>query len=648
MKFKTEYFLAIACLLGLAPAWAQEEGGEGESAKTIDLGYFSVSDSRNANTSVSYTVPLTENVDFSTSTSLENGYNREDNRSSRGRNTSLSVDYDPPSPWRLSVAYGNTYSLVHRPWSEEYAEFKTESSSNNVNSSLDYEFSDDLKADLTLGVDESSQRVIIQEGTVPPPSSGRGHNYGGGIDYNLTAATSFSLDYSGSIDSSKIELARTRTFPPRPPKLVLSRKKGNGLSAQLNTNKDLSEKVNLNLSFGVSDNVARDNLVPGLDSDSLNGNAQGDVTYNVSSLLSLTNSVTFGRKLDYYLNKAMYEKQFDEPVYDAEGSNFTDNATVRLTPGEHSEINVGIEYAESENVLYDDNKKLPDPELYPEKARLCATSQSFKVTTDFDLALGEDITFHLAHYLTESRPHKLLFEKQDQTTKVNNLDGSIGFDWTKDLRVDVNTAMNLTLYRYDDPETAKSEDLDDVNIYLSTGFIYDVTRDTTLEIRTDIRKTSREYVHPESPLFDTAKIDRHLSTKARREFGELFKPDVTVDLTYGREFYPRSPESNRRRLVVNVSPGTEINTSDKLKINLRFSYESDESDTVYNPKPEDWELRQSYSGGAGITYVVFKNLSLAFNTNNSHAVTIRDRVRRYKEVPAETFFDFDAGLSYTF
>ncbi len=119
-------------------------------------------------------------------------------------------------------------------------------------------------------------------------------------------------------------------------------------------------------------------------------------------------------------------------------------------------------------------------------------------------------------------------------------------------------------------------------------------------------------------------------------------------MTYGREFYPRSPESNRRRLVVNVSPGTEINTSDKLKINLRFSYESDESDTVYNPKPEDWELRQSYSGGAGITYVVFKNLSLAFNTNNSHAVTIRDRVRRYKEVPAETFFDFDAGLSYTF
>lgn len=648
MRSKVKFLIAIACFVGLAAAWAQEEGGEGESTKTFDLGYSSVSDSRNTDASVSYTVPLTENVDFSTSTSLGNGYNLEDNRYSRGRNTSLSVDYDPPSPWRLNVAYGNTYNLVHRPLSEEYAEFKTESSSNNVNSSLNYEFSDDLKADLTLGVDESSQRVIIQEGTVPPPSSGRGHTYGGGVDYNLTAATSLGLNYSGSIESSKIELARTRTFPPRPPKPALSRRKGNGLSAQLNTNKDLSEKVNLNLSLGASENVGRDNLQPALDSDSLNGNAQGDVTYNVSSLLALTNSVNVGRSLDLYLNKPMYEKQFNEPVYDAERSSFTDNAGVRLTPGEHSEMNVGIEYAESESVLYDEDGKLPDAELYPEKARLCTTSQSYKATSDFDLALGENITFHLAHYLTESHPHKLLFEKQDQTTRINNLDGSIGFDWTEDLRVDVNTAMNVNLYRYDDPETAQSEDLDDLNVYLATGFIYDVTRDTTLEIHTDIRKTSRNYVHPESTLFDTAKIDRHLSTKARHEFGEIFKPDVTIDLTYGREYFPRSPESNRRRWVVNVSPGTEINTSDNLKINLRFSFENEETDKVYDPKPEDWELRRSYGAGAGITYIIFKDLSLAFNTNNSHAVTIRNRVRRHKEVPAESFFDFDASLSYTF
>ncbi len=639
----------VFAIFTLLPSAQADEGGEEvESAKTFDLNYYSQSDSKNVNGSASYTVQLTRNLDFATSTSLDNGYNPEDNRSSRGRNTSLSIDYDPPSPWRLSVSYGNSYNLVHRPPAEEYDEFKTESSSNGVDSSLDYEFSTDLKADLRLGVQDSSQEILIARGEdVTPPTTSRSHNFGGGIDYNLTAATTFSVDYSGDISYSKIEIAKTRTYPPRPIKPALSHKIGNTVSGQIGMNKDLSEKLNLNLSFGVIDSVGRDRLEPALDSDMLDGNASGDVTYDLSSLLSLSNSVSFGRGRDFYENKERYRKIFNEIRYDVKRARFTNTTNVRVTPGEHSEFNVAINYEETENILRDADGKLPSRDD-PGPASSCEMPSSYRITSDYDLALGEDVTFHLAHYLTESRLHKLVFPEQDKTTKFNNLDGNVGFDWTKSLRVDVNTAMNVVLYRHDDPDTAEDEDHDDLRILLGTSFIYDVTRDTTVEIKTDISKSSTTYIDPLTTKTDYAQINRHLYANVRRDFGELFKPSVGVDITYGRDYFPGSPQSNKRRLNIGVNPGAEINTSDKLKLNLTFSYSRETIEGVFEPDPEDWQIIYGYAGGVGVTYVVSKNLTLTSNSRASHSYYIKNSKRRYKEVPNETFFDFDAGLSFTF
>ncbi len=650
MKSVIKYLLVVSASVFVASARADEggEGGEGtESAKTFDLSYSSLSDSKSTAASVSYTVPLTPNLDFSTSTSLDNGYNPEDNRSSRGRNTSFSIGYDPPSPWRLNVSYGNSYSLVHRPPSERYDEFKTKSSSNGVNSSLDYEFSSDLKSDLTLGVEDSSQEILIARGEeVPPPTTSRTHRFGGGVDYNLTTATTFSVDYNGDISSSKIEVTKTRTYPERKPKPTLSRKIGNTVSSRLSTNKDLSEKLNLNLSFGVTDNVGRDRLEPALDSDLLDGSASGDVTYNLSPAWSLTNSVTFNRGRDFYENKALYEKQFNEVRYDVRRSTFKNNANIRVKPGEHSEASVAVEYEEKENILKDVNGKLP-PRNRPESATSCEISSSYIVTSDFDLALGEDVTFHLAHYLTESRPHLLVFPEKDETTRLNNLDGSVGFDWTENLRVDVDTAMGITLYRYKNPVAAR-ENHDGLNVSLGTGFIYDVTRDTTLEVKTDISKTSTQYLNPLATGTDTARINRHLSTKVRREFGKLFKPEVTADLSYGRDYFPASPRGNMRQWVWGVFPGMEINTSDKLKLNLSSSFNNDLREGVFRPDPENWQLIRSFAGGIGVTYVLSQNLTFAASTNTSHTYYIKNSKRRYKEIPNETFFNVDAGFNFIF
>jgi hypothetical protein len=87
-------------------------------------------------------------------------------------------------------------------------------------------------------------------------------------------------------------------------------------------------------------------------------------------------------------------------------------------------------------------------------------------------------------------------------------------------------------------------------------------------------------------------------------------------------------------------------------LNVNFSYASEMTDAVsssaYEPQPDDWYVYHSLSGGVNISYVIVGDLTFTLNTSNVHTYYIRDRVRRYKEVPAESFFDLGAGLSYSF
>ena len=650
MRYLAKYSLALLVAAIPLAARAQDEGAE-ESTKTLDVGYFSQSNSDNVDASVSYTVPLTQNLDFSTSTTLGNGLNAEDNRTDQGRNINLGISYDPPSPWRLNIGYTNSYTLTHRPPSEVYEEFKTETSSDYLNSSLNYEISNDLRTDVNLAVDDSSQEILIEQTKAPPPTSGRNHTFGGGVDYNVTAATTLSVDYSGGIANQRIWLSRTRTFPPRPVKPADSRKIDNTISGSVDSNKDLNENLSFSLGFSANDKISRDRLQPALENDAVDGSARGEITYSPNTTLSLSNAVAMGRSKTHYLNKGQYEKEFSERLYDTEGVSFQDNANLRITPSEQSEMNVGFEYFESENTLRDLDGNLPPPDDL-DAANACRISQSYTLSSDVNLALGEDITFHLSHYLKESRPRKIVFTEQDSVTRWDNLDGNIGFDWTEDLTVNVQTSMNIALYRFEDPETALLEDLDDVNVRLGTNFIYDITRDTTLDVKTDIAKLSRTYRDPLSPNGDSARINRHFAATVTRKFGRIFKPQLTLDFTYAREYYPSSPAANKRRLGYIVSPSAEVKTSDNLTFNLNFSYGSEETDAVssshYEPQPDDWYINRTLGGGVRITYVVLDSLTCTFGANNSHAYYIRNKVRRYKEVPDESFFDLDAGLSFNF
>jgi hypothetical protein len=649
MSSRRKAWLLLAALAASAPGLAAEENDEEEpqATKTFDGGFSSQSGSSDLSSSVSYTVPLTSKLTFSTATALSNGQSTQDNSVSRGRSTSLAFDYDPTSPWRLSVGYANAYSLFHRPHSPEYDEFKTETGSNSISSTLSYDVTDDLKTAMNLGVEQSSTTVIISAGPAPAPVTGRTHSYGGYFNYAVTRSTTISVNYGGSISASDIEATRTHTYPERPPKPIHSRKKGDNLSGTLSFGKDVSDAVSLNLSFNASDHIGRDNLVKGLDDNSLSGNAAGTVTWKPWQPLSFSNTSSLTRSAATYPYKYEYYKQFNEYLFDRYSRTGGDSVEVRLNPSEKTELRFTGSYSESVSHLYDDAGRLPLPKLTG-PANECRLSRDGALTSNVDLALGDDITFHFIHNRHDIYYQFFVFPNKDYLSRTNNVDANIGYDWTKNLRVDIAEAAGITLNRYYDAVAAETDDRNNLNVELNTGFYYDVTGKTGLEFHSNISKTEQTYTHVESASKNNARISREFTAKARREFGQLFIPDCTFSWERGGTYFPSGSASNKWDDTLTITPSADLITSDALTLGFSYSYSNREEDRMYNPRPEDWTQYRTYTAALDITYAPFANFGCAINSSNTHSVNVQDRQRRYKTLPAESFFNVSANVNYTF
>jgi len=259
-----------------------------------------------------------------------------------------------------------------------------------------------------------------------------------------------------------------------------------------------------------------------------------------------------------------------------------------------------------------------------------------------DLALGPDITFHLTHYLTNSDITYTVLTTKNRSSRTNNLNGNIGYDWTDNIRVDIATAMNLMSVRYRDKS---ANDSDDLNVNLNTTFIYALTKDTDVELATDISKSSN--MDPASRTTESARINRHFGVTLKHEFEKLFKPQLTLQFNRDNEYYP-NPESNKKHWRWELAPYAELRTSDALTLTFSFSYANEEIDAFVDLDPEDWSRHEYYAASTGITYTIFQGLTANANVSTSHHVITRDRRRRVVEVPDETFFNVSTGLNYSF
>jgi len=642
------------------PARAQDEGGGGEDAggedagggeeekatKTVDANFLSDNNANTSSAGVTYTVPLTPALTFSTTTNLSNGYSSIDQRVSRSRGTSLAIDYDPPSPWRLQVSYSNADDLFHRPASEQYDEFKTKTSSNTANSLLNYDFSEDLKTGLNLTAAENSTRVIITEGRVPPPTQSRTHDYKGNADYNVTKSTTFSIDYSGGMEFSKLEVSQTRTEPPRPVKVMESRKRKDHIGGSLRFGKDITDTFNLSLSVLGNKDLSRDNNLEGAtDADNLSAAGGSAITWKPVEMITATNNVDLNRGKNLYPHKYEYLRFFNTPVYDRYSRGLIDTAKISLKPSGASELAVSAEYNETETVIRDADNKLPDEETDPEAVLECLNTANAKVGGSVDISIGQDITFHMTYNRFDTFYKYLITPIKNNSVSSNDLTSNIGFDWTKNLRVDVATGMNQSLNRYDDTATDDSNVLD---VDLRTDFYYDVTAATALEFHVGIAKSSMTYPDPAVLTPDSARITRNFSAVARRQFGKVFKPGCTFGMDFARSYFPTSRRTNTTDDTLYITPTADFYTSDALTITLSYNYSNRISDKMFPSSEDDWSQNISYATSAGITYAPTTLLTLSVSASDSHNVNIRNSRRRSKEIPDESYFNMNAGVNFNF
>lgn len=626
-----------------------EEGGETkESSKTIDASFRSQSDRNESGAGVSYTVSLTPSLEFSTATSLGNGYSAVDQSVSSARDTSLGITYDPPSPWRLQAKYGNSYNLFRRPRSEVYEEFKTRTASNNVESLLNYDFSDDLKTGMTLRTAEDSTRVIISEGTIPPPTESRTHNYEGKVDYAVTKSTNISVTYNGGIDFSKVEVSESRTDPPSPVKVLVSRKKSDHVDGSVGFSKDVFEGFNLALRANGSKDIARDKYLEGAtDSDRMGMTGSGIVTWTPIDMLTITNTSDVSRGKTLIPHKYEYLNYFNILVYDSFSRFFSEKFDISLKPSATSELGVLCEYDENESSYRGIDGELPDPEEDEDAAGECLTTTNTKVTGNVDISIGQDITFHMMYQRHDIDYNYFIIKTRDKNVSSNFLSGNIGFDWTRDLRVDVATSMRQDRNRYDATPT---NDNDILTVDLGTGFLYSLPPATNMEFHVGISKNATTYPNPSILSVESASIKRSFSTLVTRQFGSVWKPSCAVGMDFTRSYFPTAPGQNKKDDTFYVTPAMEFRTSNALTVTVSSNYSNHVQDKliIRQPRVDDWIQYINYSTSAGIAYAPVPTLTLSLNATETHNIEIRDRIRRVKVIPNETYFNMDAGFNFNF
>lgn len=94
----------------------------------------------------------------------------------------------------------------------------------------------------------------------------------------------------------------------------------------------------------------------------------------------------------------------------------------------------------------------------------------------------------------------------------------------------------------------------------------------------------------------------------------------------------------------------DFKTSNALTISLSANYSNQVKDKqiIREPRVDDWAQYLNYSTSAGITYSPVPTLTLSLNATETHNIEIRDRIRRVKVIPNETYFNMDAGLNFSF
>jgi hypothetical protein len=625
-------------MASVGPAWANEGEDDGENAN-YSFGFGSSRNRKSIDGSVSYSRYLTEDVYFNFSTNLKDEYNSYEKRSIENRSINSQVNFDPASPWYISVSYRNSKNYNYRPPGIDIDEYKALTVSNSLSSNLRYTFRDDVRTYMDVSLGKSKQESIVA-GEPTTDTSSETKRISFRTDYDLTSNTVLSGTYDGGVNRSTFVGSSYWRAEPDPPARE-GRTRTNRLNGSLSSTNDLTDSVSLDTNLNVNLNADRDDMIKGLTRDALSGFGSASIAYRPASEFTFEGMSNISRSKTFYPYKDDYVKAFGSRIFDSVDKSIRNSASITISPSPQVSTDVSYERNDSVQRRYEYDEILPDPDIYPDAVQSIYDKISETVRSNVDLSIGEDMTFHLSYYLSTLETDYILDSTLNKRTVTNNLDSNIGYDFTDTLRADVVTILSINKDTYDNP------------YYNNVNSAASIDNTFTFKVADDTRLTPRFYVsvnrtrYENDPESNQEFLERYFSGTVDHDFSDMFDVMFTARTGVSYKSYPYESESNEEKKDYTLNPSTTLDISDALTLRVGFSFKRSER---WLPNKTDWEETwqriDDYSTNLSATYRIFEDFNVNFNAANSHQLRVNDKTLRTKTYPNESYFNVSASASY--
>jgi hypothetical protein len=577
----------------LALTFTQIHGDEGDgegnqSTRTFTLDQSNELDVSSLNSNFEYITYLLQTLQMQTSAYLSNAYNSKSLQATDDQRYSGRINFTPSKKWNYNIEYIGDTNHSLRPQSANYDYFETSGSSESLNSSLAYNFTDSLSNTLSFDADHNkSFSKLPNHSAIRSEVTGR--NIGTTMSYALTGTTSFNTGGT---------LGRTHTVYPQhnpedpipsdPDTPDLAGLSVNldqfGINAGFSDNRKILEHIEMGTSLSHNESVGKDSQNPANDNKSKNTNAQSSLTWSPMDKLRFPLTLNFNDSFFIYENLALQRQKKEEVIapgtkttqtilldfYNTHTRNYGGDIRFEWEPAGYARFNLTGHQSSALTDYFDEHGNPPpaeDPRIYQ-----ISNSTDRSETANLSMVLGQNINISLAQILNETKLIYPAHHQNDNNRLGDTFNGSITYDFSPRLSVNISTGMSDIYTDYFDPD---SNDSRIQNANLGTSFTLKMQDDTRTTFGYSVSKNGSGAIDPKythwtynPEYYET--IANTFNSSVSHDYGVL-SPSITTSFSESLSNRPTSPINNYKTYNWSLLPSLTIRPSDKFYTNLYSS-----------------------------------------------------------------------------
>jgi hypothetical protein len=560
-------------------------GGDTQSTRTFTVNQSNELDVSALNSNFEYVTYLLQTLQMQTSAFLSNAYNSQSLQATDEQRYSGHITYTPSSKWNYNIEYIGDTNHSLRPQSTTYSHFETNGSSQSLNSSLAYNFADNLSNTLSFDADHNKSFSQLPNHS-PIRSEATGRNIGTTMNYALTGTTSFNTGCT---------VGRNHTiYPEHNPEDPIPSDSGSpdlagltvnldqfGINAGFSDNRKILEHIEMGTSLSHNESVGKDSQNPANDNQSKNTNAQSSLTWSPIDKLRFPLTLNFNDSYFIYQNLALQRQKKEGKIkqgtrtaeiilldfYNTHTRNYGGDIRFEWEPAGYARFNLTGHQSSALTDYFDENGNPPppdDPRIYQ-----ISNSTDQSETANLSMVIGQNINFSLTQILNETKLVYPAHHQNDNNRLGDNLSGSITYDFSPRLSTSINTGMSDTYTDYFNPESNDSR-IQGAN--LGTSFTLKMQDDTRTSFGYTISKDGSGEIDPRYPQWTynpqySETIVNTFNSSISHDYGVL-SPSITTSFSNSLANQPTAPIRNNKTYSWSLLPSLTIRPSDKFYANL--------------------------------------------------------------------------------